>query len=203
MGTTPEPSVSIGDALFTGTQQRVLGILFGHPERSFFASEIFAQAGSGRGTVQRELQRLQASGLVTVRSVGNQKHFQANASSPVFDELRSIILKTSGLADPIAEALRLLRKQIDLAFVYGSVARGEETASSDVDLMVVSDGLLLEELLRRLAAAERETGRPIHPTLYTPAEFSSRRKNSAFVRKVLAGPVIPIIGSVDAASATR
>jgi predicted nucleotidyltransferase len=200
---TPARRTSIADALFSRTQQRVLGILFGQPERSFFANEIFQKAGTGRGTVQRELERLQASGLVTVRSVGNQKHFQANATSPVFHELRSIILKTTGLAGPIADALRPLRKRIELAFIYGSVPRGEETAASDVDLLVVSDDVLLEELLARLVRAEREIGRPIHPTLYTRAEFSSRQKSSAFVRKVLAGPVIPIIGSVDAASATR
>jgi len=203
MGTNPSRSTSIEDALFTSTQQRVLGILFGHPERSFFASEIFAQAGTGRGTVQRELERLHESGLVTVRNIGNQKHFQANPNSPVFHEIRSIILKTSGLATPIAEALQPIRKRIDLALIYGSVARREATAGSDVDLLVVSDDLLLEELFRKLAVAERGTGRAIHPALYTREEFSSRRKSNAFVRKVLAGPVIPIIGSVDAASPTR
>lgn len=203
MGTNVIRRTTIADALFSGTQQRVLGILFGAPERSFFASEIFQRAGTGRGTVQRELERLLASGLVTVRQVGNQKHYQANAACPVFHELRSIVLKTSGLANPIAAALRPLRKKIDLALIYGSVARGEETAGSDVDLLVVSDDLLLEELLSRLEKAERAVGRTIHPTLYTRTEFSTRRQNNAFVRKVLAGPVIPLIGSVDAASATR
>jgi predicted nucleotidyltransferase len=203
MGTDGEPQITIADALFTGTQQRVLGILFGEPERSFFANEIFQRADTGRGTVQRELERLLASGLVTVRQVGNQKHYQANAASPVFQELRSIVLKTSGLVDPISAALHPIRKQIDLALIYGSVARGEETAGSDVDLLVVSDHLAFEKLLSSLERGERQIGRPIHPTLYTRTEFSNRRKNNAFVRKVLAGPVILVIGSVDAASATR
>jgi predicted nucleotidyltransferase len=203
MGTHATRPVTIADALFSRTQQRVLGILFGEPERSFFANEIFQRADSGRGTVQRELERLLASGLVTVRQVGNQKHYQADADSPVFRELRSILLKTTRLADPIQAALRPLRKRIALALIYGSVARGEDTARSDVDLLVVSDDLLLEELLSRLEKAERDVGRPIHPTLYTRAEFSNRRRNNAFVKKVLAGPVIPLIGSVDAASATR
>lgn len=202
MGTRTARRTTIADALFSRTQQRVLGILFGEPERSFFASEIFQRAGTGRGTVQRELERLLASGLVTVRQIGNQKHYQANAASPVFHELRSIVRKTTGLADPIAAALRPLRKKIDLALIYGSVARGEERAGSDVDLLVVSDHLLLEDLLSALGKAERQVGRTIHPALYTRTEFSSRRKGSAFVRKVLAGPVIPLIGSVDAASAT-
>jgi predicted nucleotidyltransferase len=199
MGTTDTRRLTIADALFTRTQQRVLGILFGQPERSFFANEIFQRAASGRGTVQRELARLLASGMVTVRQVGNQKHYQANSASPVFHELRSILLKTTGLADPILAALRPLHRHIELALIYGSVARGEDTASSDVDLLIVSDDLLLEDLLSRLEKAERQVGRPIHPTLYTRAEFSSRRKNNSFVQKVLAGPVIALFGSLDAA----
>jgi predicted nucleotidyltransferase len=201
MGTSH--GTSIADALLTRTQQRVLGILFGHPDRSFFASEIFAKAAAGRGTVQRELVRLQASGLVTVSHVGNQKHFQANQSSPIFHELRSIIRKTSGIADPIGHALEPLRKRIDLAFIYGSVARSEETAASDVDLLVVANDLALEDLLRRLARAEEEIGRVIHPALYTREEFSKRRKSGAFVQKVLAGPIIPIVGSLDDTFPTR
>ena len=113
--------VTIADALFSRTQQRVLGILFGEPDRSFFANEIFQRAGTGRGTVQRELERLLASGLVTVRQIGNQKHYQANAASPVFHELRSILFKTTRLVDPIQAALRPLRKHIELALIYGSV----------------------------------------------------------------------------------
>lgn len=203
MGTRHPRRFTIADALFSRTQQRVLGLLFGTPDRSFFAREIFDHAGAGRGTVQRELERLLASGLITVRQVGNQKHYQANAASPVFGELRSLMLKTSGLAAPVEAALRSLRSRIELALIYGSVASGEATAASDVDLLVVSDELLFEDLLAALQKAERQIGRPIHPTLYALAEFRKRRMNSAFVRKVLSGPVIPVIGSVDAAPAAR
>ena len=194
---------SITDALFSRTQQRVLGLLFGAPERSFFATEIIERAGAGRGSVQRELERLADSGLVTVTRVGNQKHYQANATAPVFGELRSLILKTSGIADPIRQALRPLARKIDLALVYGSVARGEAHAGSDVDLLVVSDDLLLEQLYARVLAAEKTLGRRINPTLYTPEEFRKRRQNSSFVQKVLAGPVIPLIGTIDAEAGTR
>lgn len=203
LGTHSKRPVTIADALFSRTQQRVLGILFGEPERSFFGNEIVARAAGGRGTVQRELERLLASGLVTVRQVGNQKHYQADAKSPVFRELRSILLKTTRLADPIQAALRPLRKRIALALIYGSVARGEDTARSDVDLLVVSDDLLLEEVLSHLEKAERDVGRPIHPTLHTRAEFSNRRRNNSFVKKVLAGPMIPLIGSVNVEAAAR
>ena len=179
------------------------GFCSGEPERSFFATEVIGRAGAGRGSVQRELERLADSGLVTVTRVGNQKHYQANANAPVFPELRSLILKTSGIADPIREALRPLARKIDLAFVYGSVARGEAHAGSDVDLLVVSDDLLLEQLYARVLAAEKTLGRRISPTLYTSEEFRKRRQSSSFVQKVLAGPVIPLIGTIDAEAGAR
>lgn len=193
------PRTSLADALFSLTQQRVLGLLFGDPERSFFATEIFQRAGSGRGTVQRELERLVDSGLVVVMRIGNQKHYRANPDAPIFAELRSIILKTSGIADPLLAALAPLKKKIDLAFVYGSVARGEAHAGSDVDLLVVARDLTLEKLYTRLAVAEATIGRRINPTLLTPAEFRRRRSSeNSFVVKVLEGEMIPLFGTIDA-----
>ena len=189
---------SLADALFSSTQQRVLGILYGDPERSFFATEIFKRAGSGRGAVQRELVRLVDSGLAVVTVVGNQKHYRANPEAPIFSELRSIVLKTSGLADPLAEALAPLAKKVDLAFVYGSVARGEAHAGSDVDLLVVASGLTLEQLYARLARAETAIGRRVHPLLLTPAEFRRRRAGgNPFMAKILKGDIIPLIGNVN------
>ena len=126
----------LADALFAKVQQRVLGVLFGNPLRSYYANEVIALARSGTGAVQRELGRLEASGLVTVRRVGNQKHYQANAGSPVFEELRALVLKTVGLADVLRAALAPMAKDIRAAFVYGSVAKRQDTATSDIDLMV-------------------------------------------------------------------
>jgi len=103
-GKGPVQPVGVADALFTKVQQRVLGVLFGNPGRSFFANEVIALAGSGTGAVQRELTRLAASGLVTVKRIGNQKHYQANAASPVFEELRGLVVKTSGIADVLRAA---------------------------------------------------------------------------------------------------
>jgi predicted nucleotidyltransferase len=199
MGTEPSrrKAFTIAEALFTSTQQRVLGILFGHTDRSFFATEIFTRAKSGRGSVQRELEKLSAAGLVTITTVGAQKHYQANASAPVFEELRSIIRKTVGLSDPIREALRPLLKKIDVAFVYGSVARGEENAGSDVDLLIVSDELTLESVIKRMIPVEKTLGRTINPTLYTSAEYARRDRN-AFLRKVVAGKKIMLVGRDDA-----
>ena len=148
-------------------------------------------------TAVAELRRERQPGvLVTVTSVGAQKHYQANASSPIFDELRSIIRKTVGLSDPIRIALRPLAKKVDVAFIYGSVARGEERADSDVDLLVVSDELTLEDLIKRLLPVERSLGRTINPNLYTTAEYAKRDRNT-FLKKVTAAKKIMLIGSDD------
>jgi predicted nucleotidyltransferase len=188
---------SLVDALFTSTQQRVLALLFGQSDRSFFANELIQLARSGTGAVQRELERLAASGLVVVTKVGNQKHFQANRDAPVFTELRSIVLKTMGLADPLRAALEPFAELIDLAVVYGSVAKGKDTASSDVDLLIVSDALTLEKLYAGLAIVEHEIARKINVTLYTSQEFRQRRKEEhPFLAKVLAGEHWVLMGAV-------
>jgi len=196
--------LSLANALFSRTQQRVLGLLYGNPERSFFATEIFRHAGAGRGTVQRELERLVNSGLATVTRIGNQKHYRANPDTPIFSELRSVILKTSGLAEPLRDALAPLAARIDLALIYGSVARGEAHGGSDVDVLVVASEVTLEQLFARLERAERIVGRKINPTLLTPEEFRRRRRDgNSFLKKVLAGAMIPLIGSIDGQASTR
>lgn len=186
---------SLADALFTGTQQRVLGLLFGQPARSFYATEIIGLTGGGSGAVQRELARLVQSGLVTVCPVGNQKHYQANPDSPIFAELCGIARKTVGLAEPLREALAPLAGQIKAAFVYGSVARKADTASSDIDLMVVSDTLSYADLFATLEVAGASLGRPVNPTIYTSAELARRiGQDNAFVTKVLQQPKLWLIG---------
>ncbi len=187
---------SLADALFTKTQQRVLGVLFGQPERSFYASELIRQAGTGSGAAQRELAKLVESGLVTARRVGHQKHYQANSESPLFSEIRAIILKTVGLAEPLRKALAPVASAIRAAFVYGSVAKGSDRSQSDIDLMVVSDTLTYSEVFDALEPVGRVLGRPINPTVYTAAEFSKRiRDENAFVMRVLEQPKVWVIGS--------
>ena len=187
----------MANALFSSTQQRVLGLLFGQPERSFFATEIIARVGSGSGAVQRELKKLADSGLVAVSKQGNQKHYQANPAAPIYPELCSLIKKTVGLADPIRASLELKRKAIELALIYGSVAKHLETASSDIDLLLVSDTLTLEAIYDALRDAEQVLGRTINPTLYTIAEFNKRRSSgNAFLKRVLAGETIVLFGAL-------
>jgi predicted nucleotidyltransferase len=194
----------MADALFTKTQRRVLALFFGQPDRTFFKRELIQRAGSGSGAVQRELGRLVESGLVTVTMIGSQKHYQANRAAPIFEDLRAIVTKTVAVVDPLRVALKPLAKQIHLAVVYGSVAKGEARAGSDVDLLVVADDLTLEELFALLSPAEKKLGRKIEPTLYTIAEYNKRRKSgNPFLQKVLTGEHILLIGSVGDGGESR
>ena len=191
-------NLSLADALFTTTQQRVLGILFGQPHRSFYANELIELASGGAGAVQRELKRLSDSGLITVRKIGNQKHYQANPSTPIFGDLVDIVLKTIGLADPITAALQEVQNQIIAAFVYGSVAQRTDTATSDIDLMIISDTLQYADIFTVMEAVSERLGRTINPTVYSWAEWNQRRQESnAFITKVMAGPKIWLIGAED------
>ena len=191
-------SVGVADALFTKVQQRVLGVLFGNPDRSFYANEVIALAKTGTGAVQRELARLQSSGLVTVTDIGRQKHYQANRAAPVFEELRGLVLKTVGLVDVLRAALAPLEDRILAAFVYGSVAKGRDSATSDIDLMVISETLTYAELFGTLEWAAERLGRAVSPTVYSRAELDRRfREGNSFVCRVLAQGKIWVIGSDD------
>lgn len=192
------PSKRLADVLFSPVQQRVLALLFGQPERSYRSAEIISLAGSGTGAVHRQLIRLADCGLVTVTRVGNQKHYQANRDSPVFSELHGLVVKTIGLVGPLEEALAPFRNRIQEAFVYGSIAKGTETARSDIDLMVICDDLAYSDLYGSLQEAEATLCRSVHVSLATAAEW--KRKLAAgnpFVTKVQALPKIPLIGRTD------
>lgn len=194
----------VAAALFTTTQQRLLALLFGQSARSYMASELIALAGVGSGAIQRELVHLVDSGLVTVQAVGRQKHYRANVDAPVFEELRALVIKTMGLAEPLREALAPLASRITLAALYGSVARGEAHAGSDVDLLIVADDLALEALYRVLEPVEQRLARPIHPTVYTTREFAQRRaRKDSFVDKVLKSEPIVLLGHIEHGQRTR
>ena len=188
----------VAGALFTPVQQRVLGLLFGQPERKYQGNELIRLARSGTGAVHRVVTRLAEVGLVTVERVGNQKHYQANRASPVFEELRGLLTKTAGLAIPLQEALAPLAKKIDAAFVYGSIAKGTDRAGSDVDLLVVSENLAYAKLYEALGKAERTLARKINPNLVTPAEWRKERaEHDSFAARVGAQPKIFVVGSED------
>lgn len=188
-------STGLADALFTTTQQRVLGLLFGQPDRSFFATEIINLAAVGSGAVQRELARLEQSGLVTTKRIGTQKHYQANPDSPLFNELTSIARKTVGLAQPLREALEPFSSRITAAFVYGSIAKRSDTASSDIDLMIISDALAYSDVYMVLNEVTQQLGRTINPSIFTRDEWTQgMAKQSAFFTRVWAQAKVWIVG---------
>lgn len=197
-GATIHARTGLADALFSATQQRVLALLFGQSDRSFFTNELIGLVGAGSGAVQREVRRLVESGLVTVTRIGTQKHYQANPASPIFEELRGIAIKTLGPAEVLRATLRPFGNEVRLALVYGSVAKHSDTAHSDIDLLIVSDKLTLEQVYAVLAPVEQALGRRISPTLYTAPEFRRRRENgNPFLTKVLAGATIRLTEDND------
>ena len=188
-------SANLSDALFTATQQRVLGCLFGQPGRSFTVSELIQITGAGSGAVQREVARLAGSGLLNMAQVGNQKRYRANPQSPIHDELATIVRKTFGLAAPLREALLPIADAITAAFVFGSVAKGQDTASSYIDLMLISESLTYGEVMAALHPVAEQLDRTINPTLYSPAELKQRiATGNSFVTRVLAQPRIWLLG---------
>ncbi|MEZ5465998.1 MAG: transcriptional regulator [Lysobacteraceae bacterium] len=188
-------SANLADALFTATQQRVLACLFGQPGRSYSVRELIQATGAGSGAVQREVARLAGSGLLTMEQVGNQKRYRANPDCPIHNELAAIVRKTFGVADPLREALKPLADAIDAAFIYGSVAKGQDSASSDIDLMLITDSLDYGTVMAALHPLIEQLGREVNPTLYSRAELRKRIDDgNSFVTRVLALPRIWLIG---------
>jgi predicted nucleotidyltransferase len=189
-------AANLSSALFSNVQQRVLALIFGHPERSFYTNEIVRTVQSGTGAVERELARLEQSGLVSVERIGNQKHYRANRASPIFKELHGIVLKTVGLTEPLRQSLAPCADKIKAAFVYGSVAKGTDTARSDIDLMVIGADLSYTDLYEALQKAERILRRPVNPTFLSFDDW--RRKigtKDSVVAKIDAQPKLFIFGS--------
>jgi predicted nucleotidyltransferase len=179
-------------------QQRVLGLLFGQPGRRFQGAELIRLARSGTGAAHRVLTRLVDAGLVTVSPSGNQKHYQANRDSPVFQELHRLVIKTVGIVAPLQRALAPKAKKIRAAFVYGSVAKGTDTARSDIDLIVISDSLGYPDLFEALQSAEQVLARPVNPNVMTLAEWQAKRgRAGSFVARVAQRPRLFLIGSDD------
>ncbi|NQY27293.1 MAG: nucleotidyltransferase domain-containing protein [Piscirickettsiaceae bacterium] len=192
------PSISLGDSLFTKTQQRVLGLLYGKPDTRFYTNEILRLAGMGRGTITRILDNFTSSGVLVSFKEGNQRYYQANSQNPIYNELVGIVRKTFGISDVIKIALEPILESVTLAFVYGSIAKGEESASSDIDLMVLTDNLSYSDLMTVLVDAEERLARPINPTIYTPLQFRERvDKDNSFLTRVIAQPKLWLKGNDD------
>ena len=190
--------MSLATALFTDRRSRLFRWLFGLPERSFHLNELLRLTQLGSASLQQELKQLTAAGIVRAERVGNLKMFQANPHSPVFNELVSLTRKTVGLQTLLTHALLPLKGKLLQAWIYGSVAQQTDTATSDIDIMLVGNGLLLSEVLQCVQVLESELGRKINPTCYTSQEFASRQADpGSFVSKVLQKPVLDLLEHED------
>jgi predicted nucleotidyltransferase len=191
-------SMSITSALFTERQSLLFGWLFGQPERSYHLNELIRLTGLGSASVQAELRRLTDAGIVLSERIGNLRRFRANPDSLVFSELTQMTRKLLGVEAQLREALDELQPPVRAAWLFGSIARGTDHAMSDIDVMVVADGLSLSDLIACLHPRETSLGRKINPTLYSVDEFTRRKADPAsFVSKVLSGPVISLVESKE------
>ena len=188
---------TIAEALFGKTRRAILGLLFSHPERAFFLRQIARSLNSGMGAVQRELRQLTDAGILTKASSGRQVYFQANPKCAVFNELRLLVAKTSGIADGLRSALLPLGERIACAFVYGSMASGRLTDGSDVDLMVIGE-LSFGEVVSAVYPIQDVLGREINPTVYPEAEFAEKlAQGHHFLKSVLSEEKIFLLGDAN------
>jgi len=187
----------LSDALFTETQQKILGLLYGQPDRSFYVKEILRLTGMGVATIKRELDRMLAAGILRLTRIGNQHHYQAEPRCPIYDELLGIVKKTFGVTEVVRCALEPLEGKIDWAFVFGSLARGKETATSDIDLLIIGEAGFAE-VVSVLYPVQATLGRELNPKIYRKEEWARMKTaKDAFVTEVLAKPRMDVIGSGD------
>ena len=198
MGTYKKPEVSsLASALFGGTRLSILSLLFINDDESFYLREIMRLLGKGRGSVQRELANLTDAGLILRSERGNQVFYQANKGSPIFSELKTLLVKTAGIADVIRASLLDLEDKIKMAFIYGSFADGTDTAGSDVDIFIIGD-ISLREVVSRLQDAQVTIGREINPTTYSTGEFREKlQAGHHFVSSIYGTSKIFLIGNED------
>jgi len=188
---------SVGDLLFGQTRGRVLALLYGAPDETLFVRQIARRVETSVGTVQRELNLLADAGLIKRSTVGNQVFYRANQEHPEYPELRALLAKTTGVFQILKTALVPLASRIKLAFVYGSVARGEEKATSDIDLMVIGT-VSLDEVLDAVGPVEKQLRRPVNPTIYSLGDVRARlREGNHFLQSLKKSKKVFLIGDED------
>jgi len=184
----------LSETLFSKSRRTVLGLLYGHPDQEFYLRQIVRAAGGGHGAVQRELKQLSDAGIVRRVVRGSQVYFQANTECPIFPELKAVIIKTAGVADVLRTAFAPLGDRIRVAFLYGSMARTQPNAASDVDVLVVGD-VEFREIVAALAEAQSQLGREVNPTVYGADEFRAKiAARHHFLRSVLKKEKVFLIG---------
>ena len=185
---------SLPSLLFPEYRRRVLGLLLLRPDEALHGREIARRTGLPAGTITRELTKLAEVGLLKRTKRGNQQVYSADTNGPIFTELASILRKTSGLADVLVQALAPAAAQLRLAFVFGSVARGQETGGSDVDVMLIGD-LAFREAVELLHPCQATLGREVNPKLFSASEFTRKAATEPYLINVLARPKIFLIGN--------
>lgn len=185
----------LSSLLFGEYRRRVLGLLLLNPDATYHVRELARLTGTSAGTLHKELTKLTQGGVLRRQEVGNQVRYSANRDCPIFDELASILRKTSGLVDVLASALGSVETNIVLAFVFGSVARGEQQSNSDVDVMLVGS-LGFADAVQALHPVQATLQREVNPVVYSVDEFRQRAAgNDSFVREVLAKPKLFVVGN--------
>ena len=183
------------EALFSNTKRKVLSLFFLHPDKQFYFREVLKLTGTKQGAIQRELKSLTKAGILELEARGNQTYYSVNKTNPVYSELSKIVLKTFGLADVLRNALMPLGDKIEVAAIYGSLACGEETGRSDIDLLVIGK-INFSSLSVAISKVEKELGREINPTIYPPKEFKKKiKQKNHFLRTILKSRMIFLIGS--------
>ena len=185
----------LSSLLFSEYRKRILGLLLLNPEASYHVRELARLTNTAAGTLHKELSKLTAGGILQSKKVGNQVHYSANMQCPIFNELASILRKTSGLVDVLADALSTLQNQISVAFVFGSVARGEQQTNSDIDVMLIGE-LSFGDAIQLLHSAQATLQREVNPVVYSLDEFKRRvESNDSFIKEILDKPKLFIIGT--------
>jgi len=185
------------DALLPKTRQGILAATLVQSEKAWYISELARRLGVPSSSLQRELQDLSDAGILKTHRQGRMVYYQANVNSPLFSDLRGLLLKTAGLTDVLMDALKPLASKLQIVFVYGSIASGREQSDSDIDLMVVGT-VSPVEMAQPLRPAHELLGRAINPTVYAPAEFDKKLKaKDHFLTRVLDKPKLFVIGNQD------
>jgi DNA-binding transcriptional ArsR family regulator len=191
---TERMSSNLSTALFGRTRRAILAQLYGHPDEAYYLRQLVRCAGLGLGAVQREVKRLSEAGILRRAARGREVYYQANPECPLFEELKSLAVKTAGVADILRDALAPLAGRTNVAFIYGSVARLKQTSASDVDLMVIGD-VSFVDVVSALGRAQRILSREINPMVYSPAEFKAKLKaGHHFLSGVLKNEKVFVIG---------
>jgi predicted nucleotidyltransferase len=198
---TKEPIMStilnndnIAATLFGKTRRTVLALLFSHVDKRFYFRQIVSTTGAGLGALQRELKNLTDAGIIQKTILGRQVYYQANPVCPIFTELKSLVMKTVGIGDALRAALAPLEDRIIVAFLFGSVAKGNEHSNSDVDILFIAR-IIFAEVTSALSRVQETIRREINPIVYPPEEFRSKlAADHHFLKSIMEGPKYFLIG---------